>query len=80
MVFVFLGILVLQLLIKVNIVKYSFYYFLRWKKKRWCERDTYVRKRKELRSHESGQAAEQIPKWKFLDQMGFLDQHTEGAQ
>ena len=50
-----------------------------WKKKWRTQRDTYVRKKRDLR-HKSGQAAIRIKKWRFMEVLSFLDPYLEDAE
>ena len=40
-------------------------------------RDSYVKYKKRLREKRSGDAAKVVKKYKYADQLGFLDIHTE---
>ena len=51
-----------------------------WKKKWRNLRDMYVKKRREIRSTKSGQAAERAKKWQFLEIMSFLDRYVEESR
>lgn len=53
---------------------YAFYWIntgIEWKKKWRNQRDTYVKKRREMKSGKSKKAN----KWRYLDMLSFLDQH-----
>ena len=51
-----------------------------WKTKWRTQRDTFVRKRRELKTTKSGQAAKKTKPWKYMDIMSFLDAFTEEAE
>ena len=48
-----------------------------WKKRWRTLRDTYVRKRREVKTKKSGSGTSDTKKWKFMDVMQFLDEFTE---
>ncbi|KAJ8041360.1 hypothetical protein HOLleu_12159 [Holothuria leucospilota] len=50
---------------------------LEWKKKWRNQRDTYMKKRREVKSNKSGQVAERAKKWHFFEVSSFLDTFIE---
>ncbi|KAL8595200.1 hypothetical protein ACOMHN_043353 [Nucella lapillus] len=48
-----------------------------WKKIWRNQRDSYVKRKREMRTTKSGQAASRKQKWPLMDLMSFLDRYTE---